>query len=337
MKKTYIECLRIIAILLVIYNHTREVGFTLYQYTSNAFSYYLSIFMIPVCKIAVPLFLMISGANLLGKTEDYKQLFQRIIKYSAILLFWGTLQYFRYIRTGKADLSIRNWWSNIYSSPKLETYWYLYLYLGFLLLLPLLRKAAMTMEDRDYRYLFILSGVGAVLTTVGYISGCFINNSVFILPSTFLYQLMGYWIDRATCPEHDKGALKYGLTALIPLCIILFVSLIYLKYTDNSGNIMDLIQCFTPFITLGVFGFVKRFDARYVHSRILQKVIIAVGSTAFGIYLTEDMIRNQVIKYVVYINANDFMIAILYTLFTFILGVAVVLIMKKIPVLKKLI
>ena len=53
MKKTYIECLRIIAIILVIYNHTRELGFTLYQYTSDACSYYLSVLMIPVCKTAV--------------------------------------------------------------------------------------------------------------------------------------------------------------------------------------------------------------------------------------------------------------------------------------------
>ncbi len=93
MKKTYIECLRIIAIILVIYNHTRELGFTLYQYTSDACSYYLSVFMIPVCKTAVPIFLMISGATLLGKKEDYRQLFfGRIARYVGIILFWGTLQ-----------------------------------------------------------------------------------------------------------------------------------------------------------------------------------------------------------------------------------------------------
>ena len=138
MKKTYIECLRIIAIILVIYNHTRELGFTLYQYTSDACSYYLSVLMIPVCKTAVPIFLMISGATLLGKEEDYRYLFsRRIVRYVGIILFWGSIQYFRYVRTGKAELSVRGWWNNIYSSPKLETYWYLYLYLGFLLLLPL--------------------------------------------------------------------------------------------------------------------------------------------------------------------------------------------------------
>lgn len=90
MKKTYIECLRIIAIILVIYNHTRELGFTLYQYTSDACSYYLSVFMIPVCKTAVPIFLMISGATLLGKKEDYRQLFSgRIARYVGIILFLG--------------------------------------------------------------------------------------------------------------------------------------------------------------------------------------------------------------------------------------------------------
>ena len=104
MKKKYIECLRIIAIILVIYNHTRELGFTLYQYTSDPCSYYLSVLMIPVCKTAVPLFLMISGATLLGKEEDYKYLFsRRIVRYVGIILFWGSLQYCRYVRTGKAE------------------------------------------------------------------------------------------------------------------------------------------------------------------------------------------------------------------------------------------
>ena len=50
---------------MVIYNHTRELGFTLYQYTSDPCSYYLSVLMIPVCKTAVPLFLMISGKKIL--------------------------------------------------------------------------------------------------------------------------------------------------------------------------------------------------------------------------------------------------------------------------------
>lgn len=302
MKKTYIECLRIIAIILVIYNHTRELGFTLYQYTSDACSYYLSVFMIPVCKTAVPIFLMISGATLLGKKEDYRQLFSgRIARYVGIILFWGTLQYLRYVRTGKAGVSVRNWWNNIYSSPKLETYWYLYLYLGFLLLLPLLRKAVSGMTDKDYRYLFGLSCVSSILSMIGHFSGCFINYSVFLLPSVFLYPILGYWIDNALNSPHGKDARKYGLAAILPLCVIVPVSLIFARDTDWNGDFMEAIQCFTPIVSFGIFGFIKCTVAGHPHSARLKKAILAVGDTAFGIYLTEDMIRNQAIKFIVYI------------------------------------
>ncbi|EOS75414.1 MAG: acyltransferase family protein [Lachnospiraceae bacterium] len=212
----------------VIYNHTRELGFTLYQYTSDTCSYYMSVLMIPVCKTAVPVFLMISGATLLGKTEDYRHLFSRRIgRYVGIVLFWGILQYFRYVRTGKAELSVSGWWSDIYSNPRLETYWYLYLYLGFLLLLPLLRKAVSGMREQDYRYLLGLSCISSILTMLGYFSGCFINNSVFLMPSVFLYPLLGYWIDNSPCHSHGKSALKYGLTATLPLCMIVSLCIHY--------------------------------------------------------------------------------------------------------------
>lgn len=336
MKKTYIECLRIVAIILVIYNHTRELGYTLYQYTSNAFSYYLSIVMIPVCKTAVPIFLMVSGATLLGKTENYRELFsKRIARYLGIILFWGTLQYFRYVRMGKMDLSIRSWWNNIYSSPKLETYWYLYLYLGFLLLLPLLRKMASGMAEKDYRYLFILNCINAMLTVAGYFTHCFINGSIFTLPSVLIYPLLGFGLDREACLPKDKKTLRYGLMVIFPLCLITAVSLAYLRYTNSYEGFIDLIQCFTPIISVGFFGFIKRLDARYFHSVKLRKVITAVGSTTFGIYLMEDMIRNQIVKFVVHINTYDFIIAVLYTLLTFLSGVIIVLIIKKIPILRK--
>ena len=305
MKKTYIESLRMIAIILVIYNHTRELGFTLYQYTSDTGAYYLSVLMIPVCKTAVPIFLMISGATLLGKTEDYRHLFSgRIVRYAGIILFWGTLQYLRYVRTGKAELSVRGWWNNIYSSPRLETYWYLYLYLGFLLLLPLLRKAVSGMTNKDYGYLFGLSCVSSILTMFGYFSGSFINNSVFLLPSVFFYPLSGYWIDNASDSSYGKDALKYGLT---------------------------------PIISFGIFGFIKSVDKRYLHSAGLKRMILAAGDTVFGIYLTEDMIRNQIGKLIVHIRVDDFVIAVLYTLSTFAAGAVFVFIMKKLPVLKRLV
>lgn len=339
-KKIYLEGLRIIAVILVIYNHTREYGYNLYQYTSNSISYYLSIFMMPVCKTAVPIFLMISGVTLLGKTESYKELFnRRILKYCGIILFWGTLQYLRYVRAGKIAFSIGEWWSHIYGAPILEPYWFLYLYLGFLLLLPFIRKIASGMSEKDYRYLFLLNVVCSIIMVIGYCSHCFVNNNVFNLPEILVYPLLGFGLDkgydlfpRKNFEKHK--AVGYGLIMLFPLCLIIPISLLQLKSANSYEDFANIIQCFTPIITVGIFGLLRELNSRLRSERVKRIVSIA-GGTAFGIYLTEDIIRNQVIKILVHIQTYDFVTAVLYTMLTFLAGVIIVYIMKKVPLLKK--
>lgn len=84
---------------------------------------------------------MISGVTLLYKEDDYKTFFRkRLFKQFLIIVLFGTLQYFRYVRTGKVILSLHSWIYAMYSKPVIETYWYLYLYLGFLLVLPVLQQ-----------------------------------------------------------------------------------------------------------------------------------------------------------------------------------------------------
>lgn len=341
-KKTYLEGLRIIAVILVIYNHTREYGYNLYQYTSDSISYYLSVFMIPVCKTAVPVFLMISGATLLGKQESYKELFgRRILKYCGIILFWGTLQYLRYVRVGKIAFSIEEWWSHIYSAPVLESYWFLYLYLGFLLLLPLIRKIASGMSEKDYRYLFCINVICSIIMAAGYCLHCFINNNVFNLPEILVYPLLGFGLDKG----YDLFSRKhfrehkitwYGAMALFSLCLIIPISLFQLKNANSYEDFVNLIQCFTPIIAVGIFGLIKELDSCH-HSEKVKKVVTVAGSTAFGIYLMEDIIRNQVIKFIAHVHTYDFVIAVLYTLLTFLIGVICIAVMKKIPLLKKLV
>ena len=60
-RKVYIDYLRVLSGILVIYNHTRLRGFDLFKVTQETSSFWLSVIMVPFCKIAVPIFLMISG------------------------------------------------------------------------------------------------------------------------------------------------------------------------------------------------------------------------------------------------------------------------------------
>lgn len=85
-KKIHIEIIRIFAILCVIFNHTN--GFYLYagqKLPSLQFMVYSIISV--VCKVSVPLLMMISGGLLLSKDESIIKVWKnRILKF-VVLIF----------------------------------------------------------------------------------------------------------------------------------------------------------------------------------------------------------------------------------------------------------
>ncbi len=67
-KKYHLEVIRILAILMVMYNHS--AAFMSFSNQSGV-EYAISFLFSMVCKGAVPLFFMVSGALLLGKQKRY--------------------------------------------------------------------------------------------------------------------------------------------------------------------------------------------------------------------------------------------------------------------------
>ena len=104
-KRLDFELMRVIAIFLVIFNHSQERGFTLYEIAGgSAFNNTVSLILAILCKIAVPLFLMISGGLLLHKEETVRDiLVKRVLRIgAALVLFSGVLYLFR-IRWGTIE------------------------------------------------------------------------------------------------------------------------------------------------------------------------------------------------------------------------------------------
>ena len=73
-RKVYLEFLKIIAIYMVLFNHTGSRGFTLFTLAQGSVMYPFYLFNAIFIKIAVPLFLMASGAVLLGKEESFQRI-----------------------------------------------------------------------------------------------------------------------------------------------------------------------------------------------------------------------------------------------------------------------
>ncbi len=150
-RKSYYDFLRIFAIFFVIYNHS--AGFHLYLgYNTVGVEEFLHICLSVFDKIAVPLFFMISGALLLGKTESILTvLLKRASRVVLVLIFFTLLTvYMRFLcykEVYDTETIVRGLLQG--DLPHAFPYWFLYAYLGFLIVLPLLRKIAQNLETRD--------------------------------------------------------------------------------------------------------------------------------------------------------------------------------------------
>lgn len=106
---------------------------------------------------AVPIFFMISGALLLPKKESLKELFQkRILRMVLVLLVFSGVQYVLLLLEGRAAFSGKAVVQAVLQDGVIPSYWFLYAYIAYLLLLPILRKMAEVMSKHDYLYLFAL-------------------------------------------------------------------------------------------------------------------------------------------------------------------------------------
>ena len=107
------DILRILAIYLVAFNHTGDRGYMLFADSAGSALYFPYMAFSVLCKIAVPIFFMISGALLLPKEESFKQLFQKRVLRMAVVLILVSIPYY-YIFLRDNGIGISSFFTYIY-------------------------------------------------------------------------------------------------------------------------------------------------------------------------------------------------------------------------------
>lgn len=156
-KQLDIELMRIIAAFFVIFNHTGKAGFFLFSlYDTQSFQYWLYLFISIFCKMSVPLFFMIAGALLLNRQEEsIKKLWiHRILHILSLLFLWSLFYYLVAVYQGSETFSLTHFLGKLYYKNWNFSYWYLYAYVAFLISLPLLRRLAQNLNDKEYIYIY---------------------------------------------------------------------------------------------------------------------------------------------------------------------------------------
>ena len=352
-KKLYLEILRGIAVLLVIFNHT-DGFFQYYSTTENGLTWIWSFFCSVLCRINVPLFFMISGALLLGKEESLRDLFRkRIARMLAVLLIFSLFQYGVDLWRGAAVPVSFFWFVKATLAGQVEeTYWFLYTYLGMLLLLPFFRCLVRQLPVSGYRYLLALEiALGVVAPVIGAVTGIGLQNSIFPLNVYVFYLLMGYYLDqraKTAAGSEKKEAVAAALTALG--CICLTVGIVIWRRLAHGSYQQGDLERFTPVLAVAVFDLVRclcrvvraRPAGARTHTgmrRLLRRMVETVGSCAFGIYLVEQPVRILLLR--LYFYFCDHTVGVIactvYVLSTFLVSLCAALLLKRIPLLRRIV
>ncbi|MFR5117450.1 MAG: acyltransferase family protein [Eubacterium sp.] len=142
------DLIRILAIFLVMYNH-RETYIFYHHVPHMGLRYILSMCGAAFCKCGPPLFFMVSGALILHKKESFRRIFQhRILR---ILIVMVILSILIVALIPDSDSFLKTFFSGLN--------WYLYAYIGYLLMLPFLRILVNHMTRKDMRLFFILTAI----------------------------------------------------------------------------------------------------------------------------------------------------------------------------------
>lgn len=296
-RRTHLDALRVLAIFFVVMNHTGYAGQLYYLQIHDQPLHWLLMGFSALHKTAVPLFLMVSGALLIGKEESFGQLFRkRILRFALVLLLFSLLGYLYDLRGHLADFNYFYFLTNLYSYRLVDSYWYLYCYLGYLLVLPFLRRLAPAMRDRDYLYLVLLwlvfKGVDLLpIFVLGEQYGQSETFVLFVLEYTFFFPLMGYYLEQRMDEKHftSKNALLAALAMLLGTVLMCLA-------TERWCSFRGEWPAIAGEVTFGALNFVSALALSFIAKTIslrhpvpvwLAGALRTLGACSFGLYLLQ--------------------------------------------------
>ena len=336
------DLLRIFACFMVILNHTNsEIFLNFFPSLSGRVS--LIIFIL--CKTGVPIFFMLSGALLLGREESYRIVYgKRCVRIVVALLLFTFLYYLLLYRQSNNPIEMIK---GIISSPILVAFWYLYTYLGLLIMLPFLRKMIQSFKQNDFCFLlgvlFLINVVYPFLTTLqlcpplsGYFTTPLFTGPVF-------YFLLGYFLKFYVLPWADRNRKVICLCCVVGILgfVAIFYGITAREYYDTGSFALALDNVYNlPIVAESVSIFILAcimFD-KSLFPDFLKKELVYISSATFGVYLLHMVVirKFSFILDGLKMHLNDLLAILIMDLFVFIICTLITLVLKKIPGLRKI-
>lgn len=294
-----------------------------------------------ICYFAVPIFIMISGATLLKYRERYttKQYFIKRIK--KVVIPWIIWSLIVYIINNK-NLNILNF-TNKFLYEKIEpVYWFFSLIIYLYCLIPVL---SILTEKKEYRktmwaivcFIFIFQSLLKPICTMLHITFPGVLNYMLGQNSYIIYVLLGYLLSTTKLSKKQKmGLYSLAIIALLTRYLhTLFVSVdtgVLNKDSWGYTAFTGLLPTVALFVFIKDINWEKIFDKLKINTKILSDL---AGCT-FGVYLIHMLVKSKIVN-LLDINTTSYFYRLIFPLILYIICVIIVYIIKKIPVVKRIV
>lgn len=339
-KTVYLEILRIVAAFFVIVNHTTADIFL--SNTPDSKTWWCSLGYFFISKAGVPIFLMISGTVLLSKNDDARKYLSRIFRIIIVILVFSTVNYVINLWINKGTFHIKELVGQIYKYSASNAYWYLYLYLGILLILPFLQILAAHMQRKQFQLFLILTVVvaGGYPIISHYFPEAAFHNMI-LVPIFSIYTAMlflGYYLNYFV--EIRKS---YAVISAIVFIIGFLGEVLLTRYeyqiSPSDYLFLEERTNLNIILTAAALFYLIKCIGNFIKAERISKIIIRAGSYSFGIYLLSDLfIRVFEGVYHKLAGGVHILIAvIIYQIAVFLSSMLVTVILKRIPYINKII
>jgi len=344
----YLDFIRILAAFLVIVNHTNSLVFE--KLSPSDPTWWFSIVWYYLSKIAVPLFIIVSGACLLPRQDTYKRAFGRFLRVLIVLVLFSYAYYlvnlWETYWTWKKALDIPGFLISIWGKRITDSFWYLYFYLGLMVMLPILQRLASAMKKRDFIYFLIISfGVFGLWPLLTHYLPAFAFPKYFDVPvfavSIGLF-FAGYYV-HAFVGYASKALCLLGIAVMVAAS----VWLTYLEVGHVAAGekywFMDERTAPSIFVILSSIAtmllFREAFSRNEARSEIAVRRWAMVGGCSFGIYLLQDLVIAET-RYRFFAPmsgaVNPFLAAVIWEIGVFFIAFLIAWMFKHIPLVRKL-
>lgn len=300
-----LDFIRIIAVLAVVMIHTSAKVLTSNQ---TIYDFGVGNLFDAISRIAVPLFVMISGALMLDENRKItiNKLLTKNVKYLLILLlFWSTVYSLIYnvYFPWRSDNSIKV--TLVLKEILLGHFhlWYLYMIIGLYLITPFLRPWV-NKKNKNLVLLFIsislltqftlpiLNSLATYWNDLTYVVK-FINKFTLNFFNQYIsYYLIGWYVVHVGFEKNQRKTIY--IVSLLSLCFTLF----YVYFTKDYSNGYSNYNAFTFFYSTGVFLILNHVQISFIDK--YQNAVVLLSKLTFGVYIIHVLILDEITRIMPY-------------------------------------